>query len=63
MYKKGLKRGLDFIIVFVVLLVIWPILFLLVIFLHFANKGTGVFFTQIVQVKMLKYLRPLSLRR
>lgn len=46
MYKKGLKRGLDFIIVFVVLLVIWPILFLLVIFLHFANKGTGVFFTQ-----------------
>lgn len=46
MYKGGLKRGLDFVIVFTTLLVIWPILFLLVIFLHFANKGGGVFFTQ-----------------
>ena len=46
MYKRGLKRGLDFIIVFVVLLVIWPLLLLLIIFLHFANKGAGVFFTQ-----------------
>lgn len=46
MYKRGLKRGLDFVIVFIVLLVIWPILLLLIIFLHFTNKGTGVFFTQ-----------------
>lgn len=46
MYKRGLKRGLDFVIVFIVLLVIWPILLLLIIFLHFTNKGAGVFFTQ-----------------
>lgn len=46
MYKRGLKRGLDFVIVFVALLVIWPILLLLIIFLHFANKDAGVFFTQ-----------------
>lgn len=46
MYKRGLKRGLDFVIVFIVLLVIWPILLLLIIFLHFPNKGAGVFFTQ-----------------
>ncbi len=46
MYKRGLKRGLDFVIVFIVLLVIWPILLLLIIFLHFTNKGAGVFFPQ-----------------
>ena len=46
MYKRGLKRGLDFVIVFIVLLVIWPILLLLIIFLYFTNKGAGVFFTQ-----------------
>ena len=46
MYKRGLKRGLDFVIVFIVLLVIWPILLLLIIFLHFTNKGAGVFFNQ-----------------
>ncbi|RHD39900.1 sugar transferase [Bacteroides uniformis] len=46
MYKRGLKRGLDFVIVFIVLLVIWPILLLLIIFLHFTNKGAGVFFIQ-----------------
>lgn len=46
MYKNGLKRGLDFVIVLIALLIIWPILLLLIIFLHFANKGAGVFFTQ-----------------
>ena len=46
MYKGGLKRSIDFIIVFCNLVVIWPILLLIIIFLHFANKGAGVFFTQ-----------------
>lgn len=27
-------------------MVIWPILLIIIIFLHFANKGAGVFFTQ-----------------
>jgi undecaprenyl phosphate N,N'-diacetylbacillosamine 1-phosphate transferase len=46
MYKGGLKRDLDFVIVLTALLIIWPILLLLIIFLHFANKRAGVFFTQ-----------------
>ena len=46
MYKGGLKRSIDFIIVLCTLVVIWPILLLIIIFLHFANMGAGVFFTQ-----------------
>lgn len=46
MYSCFLKRVIDFIVVFVLLLIIWPVLFFVVIFLHFANKGAGVFFTQ-----------------
>lgn len=37
---------IDFIIVFCVLAVIWPILLFVMLWLHFANKGTGIFFTQ-----------------
>ena len=46
MYSHFLKRILDFLFVFCVLVTIWPILLLLIIWLHFANKGAGVFFTQ-----------------
>ena len=46
MYKHFLKRGLDFILVLCVLLVIWPILLVITVWLHFANKGAGAFFTQ-----------------
>ena len=46
MYNYYLKRLLDFLIVLTALLLIWPILLLIIIFLHFANKGAGVFFTQ-----------------
>ena len=46
MYKNGLKRVIDFIIVFSALLVIWPILLIVAIWLHFANKGAGAFFFQ-----------------
>lgn len=46
MYKDYLKRFFDFILVLCVLLIIWPILFVVTIWLHFANKGAGVFFTQ-----------------
>ncbi|WP_270543489.1 sugar transferase [Butyricimonas paravirosa] len=46
MYKNFLKRLIDFVLVLSVLLVIWPIFFVIVIWLHFANKGSGVFFTQ-----------------
>jgi len=46
MYKNFFKRLIDFVLVLSVLLVIWPIFFVIVIWLHFANKGSGVFFTQ-----------------
>lgn len=46
MYKYFIKRILDFFIVLSVLLVIWPILLIITIWLHFANRGAGAFFTQ-----------------
>lgn len=46
MYKNFFKRVIDFILVFCVLSVIWPILLIITIWLHFANKGAGAFFFQ-----------------
>ena len=46
MYKFFLKRILDFIISLFALICIIPILIIVAIWLHFANKGAGVFFTQ-----------------
>lgn len=46
MYKHGLKRVIDFIFVFIVLTIIWPILLLITFWLYFANKGAGAFFIQ-----------------
>ena len=46
MYKHFFKRLIDFIIVFSVLVVIWPVLLCIALWLHFANKGAGAFFMQ-----------------
>lgn len=46
MYKHCFKRFLDFLIALCALLVIWPILLVIAIWLHFANKGAGAFFFQ-----------------
>ena len=46
MYQSFFKRLIDFLIVFGVLLVIWPILLFITLWLHFANKGAGAFFFQ-----------------
>lgn len=46
MYKHFFKRLIDFTIVLCALLMIWPILLVITIWLHFANKGAGAFFTQ-----------------
>jgi lipopolysaccharide/colanic/teichoic acid biosynthesis glycosyltransferase len=46
MYKNFFKRVIDFTIVFIAILIIWPLLLLVTIWLHFANKGAGAFFTQ-----------------
>lgn len=46
MYRNCIKRFLDFIISSIVLISISPILFLITIWLAFANKGAGAFFFQ-----------------
>lgn len=46
MYKLFFKRFFDFLISFIVLIIISPLLLVVTIWLHFANKGAGVFFTQ-----------------
>ena len=46
MYKHFFKRFLDFWISLTVLIMISPILLAVTIWLHFANKGAGAFFTQ-----------------
>lgn len=46
MYKHCFKQVLDFCISLVVLICISPILLLVTIWLHFANKGAGAFFFQ-----------------
>lgn len=46
MYQRFFKRFFDFSISFVVLICISPILLVVTIWLHFANKGAGAFFFQ-----------------
>ena len=46
MYKYVLKRVIDFILVLIILVVVGPILLLITIWLHFANKGAGALFTR-----------------
>ena len=46
MYKNFFKRVLDFCISLVALICISPILLVVTVWLHFANKGAGAFFFQ-----------------
>lgn len=46
MYKHFFKRFLDFWISLIALIIISPILIVVTIWLHFANKGAGAFFFQ-----------------
>lgn len=46
MYKLYFKYIIDFLIVFCVLLIIWPLLLIIALGLYFANKGAGIFFLQ-----------------
>lgn len=46
MYKHFFKRFFDFIISLIALLLIGWFILLVALFLHFANKGSGAFFTQ-----------------
>lgn len=46
LYRDCFKRTLDFCLTLFALVILSPLLLLIVIWLHFANKGAGVFFTQ-----------------
>ena len=46
MYKHFFKRVIDFTIALIVLLIIWPILLVIYIWLTIANKGAGALFYQ-----------------
>lgn len=46
MYKRFIKRILSFLIALIAFLLIWWFLAIIAIWLHFANKGAGAFFTQ-----------------
>ena len=46
MYKCFFKRFIDFWIALIVLICISPLLLVVTVWLHFANKGGGAFFTQ-----------------
>ena len=46
MYRNGFKRVLDFSLALGVCICASPLILALCIFLHFANKGAGIFFTQ-----------------
>lgn len=46
MYRKYIKRLLDFVFALLALLLLSPFLLIITLWLHFANKGAGVFFSQ-----------------
>lgn len=46
MYRKFFKRVIDFCIALVALVVLSPLLLLVTVWLHFANKGAGAYFLQ-----------------
>ena len=46
MYKNFLKRAIDFSLALIAFLLIWWLLGIIAIWLHFTNKGAGAFFFQ-----------------
>jgi lipopolysaccharide/colanic/teichoic acid biosynthesis glycosyltransferase len=46
MYKNFFKRLFDFTIALIALIALSPVILVVTIWLHFANKGAGAFFTQ-----------------
>lgn len=46
MYRAYIKRALDFLLALFGLIVLSPLLMVVTVWLHFANKGAGVLFTQ-----------------
>ena len=55
MYKSYFKRFFDFIFSLLALICLSPVLLIVTIWLHFANKGARAFFKN-APAKMLSYL-------
>lgn len=62
MYKHSFKRLLDLIISLIALICISPILLVITIWLHFANKGAGAFFFQERPGKDAKIFKVIKLK-
>lgn len=62
MYKKYLKRVVDIVVALLVLLCLLPLLVVVMVWLHFANKGTGVFFLQERPGKNAKIFRVIKFK-
>lgn len=63
MYVHFVKRLIDFIIVFCTLMIIWPILLLISIWLYFANKGAGVFLLRNVRERAVRFSKSSNLKQ
>lgn len=46
MYKNYIKRAIDFTLALLAILLLSPVFVIVTIWLHFANRGAGAFFTQ-----------------
>ena len=57
LYACCLKRGIDFIIAFIVCIIISPIILIVFVWLYFANKGAGAFLFKNVRERKIKYLK------
>jgi lipopolysaccharide/colanic/teichoic acid biosynthesis glycosyltransferase len=62
MYKNFFKRLIDFTIALIALVCVSPILLIVTIWLHFANKGAGAFFTQERPGKNAKIFRVIKFK-
>lgn len=62
MYRYFFKRVFDFSIALIVLICLSPLLIFVAVWLHFANKGAGVFFTQERPGKNAKILRVIKFK-
>ncbi|MCH5221508.1 MAG: sugar transferase [Muribaculaceae bacterium] len=62
MYRNFFKRLIDFVAAFCALLIIWPIILVIAIWLHFANKGAGAFFFQERPGKNAKLFRVIKFK-
>ena len=62
MYKCIFKRIIDFMIALIALMLLFPVFLLLIICLHFVNKGAGVFFTQSRPGKNIKIFKVIKFK-